>query len=110
DTPTDLIETITGQSLRIGNLINRTIETRLGLTLFGAGLRIGRSFAISENARHTIKTELSFTKYLSTQSSLSVNNQNLINVNQVLDRLLWEDVFKKYGVVGGIGVAYSYRL
>lgn len=109
DTPIDLIEAVTGQSLNIVNILNNNIELTLGLRMLAAGLRVGKSFSISANNKHHFKTEISISKYIATQSILKVNGQNLERINQELDKLLWEDVFRSYGYVGGIGLAYSYK-
>lgn len=109
DTPHELLEAITGEAIVIGGLARRNIELKMGLRLFGAGFRFGRYFKLGPSNKHFIKTELSFIKYLSTQTSLSGNGQNLTLINQELNKLIWDDVFKPYGFAGGIGLAYSYR-
>ena len=109
DTPKDLIEALTGQSVNTVNLIDKNIELKLGLRMIAVGLRFGKSFSISSNNKHHIKTEFSINKYITTQSVLKVNGKNFERINQELDRLLWEDVFRPYGYVGGIGFAYCYK-
>ncbi len=109
DIPIGLIESVTGQSVNLLSLLNKNIELKLGLRMIAVGLRFGKSFSISVNNKHHFKTEISINKYISTQSILKINDQNLELINQELDRLLWEDVFRRYGYVGGIGFAYSYK-
>jgi|GEM_PF-3048800 len=108
DCPIALLEAVTGRSLRPVNPIHKRIEARLGLTMYALGMRLGRSFSIGKNNKHQINTEISMSKHIAIQSLLSVNNMNVKNLNQKLDELLWEDVFKNHGFVGGIGFAYSY--
>ena len=94
------------------NFLFSSIELKLGLKMLATGFRFGKSFTLSSNNKHHLKTEISVNKYIVTQSILELQGfnlgLNLENVNKELDRLLWEDVFKKYGYVGGIGFAYSY--
>jgi hypothetical protein len=108
DTNTDIIEAITGRSfIRLNPLIDEQ-QVEFSLLMFGLGIRAGKSFHISENKKHQIKAEISLSKYLATQSFLSANNTNAEDINNTLDKLLWENVFKNYGFIGGIGIAYSY--
>ena len=106
DAPVDLIESLTGQPVIVGSRGNRNPEARLGLTLFATGMRVGRSFNIG--TRHQIRTEFSFSKYISSTSTLSVESAGENNTNEILGRLLWEDVFKPYGFVGGLGVSFGF--
>jgi hypothetical protein len=109
DVSDNLIEVITGQSFGGGIITFSFDEIKLGLRMVAAGIRLGRSFSISSNNKHFLRTEFSVSKYLATQSILEFNGQYRDLINQELDRLLWEDVFKKYGYVGGIGFAYTYK-
>jgi hypothetical protein len=108
DSNKDIIAAITGRSFtRINPLIDEQ-QVEYSLLLYGFGIRAGKSFHISENKKHQIKAEISLSKYFATQSYLSANNSNAEDINNTLDQLLWENVFKNYGFIGGIGIAYSY--
>jgi hypothetical protein len=109
DTPKDLIETVTGQSTLIGNFMFNNVEINLGLRMTAVGLRFGKSFNMGDNNKHQLRTEISISKYVATQSYLKGNDQDLDLVNQKLDSLIWEDVFRPYGYVGGIGFVYTYK-
>jgi len=52
--------------------------------------------------------ELSAAKHLATKTSLSLVNNDLSRINSELDELIWEDAFKPYGYIGGLGVAYVF--
>jgi hypothetical protein len=110
DAPRDLVETVTGQSINFGNRFRRDVELQLGLRMLAFGLRIGKSFTLDSENRHSISTEISINKYISTRSSLEANGNDLEIANEILDDLLWEDVFGPYGYVGGIGIKYSYKI
>jgi hypothetical protein len=110
DTPADLIEIVTGES------INRPVRpgrsesvAELGLTTYGIGVRLGRRIDLDEDAQHSIRIELSATKHIASQTSLTINDEEADRLNQALDELFWEDVFKPYGFLGGLGISYSYR-
>lgn len=112
DAPQNIIQTITGKPINSLNFLFSSIELKLGLKMLATGFRFGKSFTLSSNNKHHLKTEISVNKYIMTQSILELQGFNLgLNlepINKELDRLLWEDVFKKYGYIGGIGFAYSY--
>ena len=109
DSSNELIATLTGIDLSIlDGFITDGIAVKLRLKMFGIGARVGRSFSISKNNKHHIKTEFSIGKYLSTKSTLTLNGEDFESLNEALDRALWDDVFKKYGYIGGFGIAYSY--
>ena len=63
---------------------------------------------MDEDRRHHINLELSAYKHIYTQSRLMINVSQEDELNDLLDKLLWEDVFRPYGYLGGIGVSYSY--
>ena len=71
--------------------------------MVAAGFRFGKSFDLSLNAKHRLKTEISVNKYIVTQPKLELNGLyfglDLEPINKELDKLLWDDVFKKYGYV-----------
>ena len=112
DAPQNIIQTITGQPMNLFNFLSSSVELKLGLKMVATGFRFGKVFTLSSNNKHHLKTEISVSKYILTQSGLELQGLNLgLNlelINKELDRLLWEDVFKRYGYVGGIGFAYSY--
>lgn len=109
DSPSDLIEAVSGQTLNRTNFMTRNIELQLGLRIFASGFRFGKSFSLDSGDRHSLKTEFSVSKYIATQSFLQGNGNNLERINEEISRMLWEDVFRTYGYVGGLGLAYSYR-
>ncbi len=109
DTPKDVIQTITGEQINDINTFFNRAQLKLGLKMIAAGLRLGKSFKLSPNNKHYLKTEISINKYITTKSILKLNGNNLQALNKELNKILWEDVFKKYGYVGGIGFAYSYK-
>lgn len=109
DTPKDVIEIVTGQPILIGNFMLNNVELKLGLRMTAVGLRFGKYFDIGVSNKHQFRTEVSMSKYVATQSYLKGNDEDLDLVNQKLDRLIWEDVFRSYGYVGGIGFAYTYN-
>lgn len=109
DTPAELVEAISGQTINRPNFINRNIELKLGLRMLALGLRFGRTFNLGTSNKHFLKTEFSISKHIATQSILQGNGNNLERINQEIDKLLWDDVFKTYGYVGGFGIAYSYK-
>jgi hypothetical protein len=109
DTPDDLIEAVSGQTIINPSFSNRAIELKLGLRLHVLGLRVGKSFRISSNNKHYFKTEFSISKHIASQTQLQGNGNNLERINQEINRLLWDDVFKIYGYIGGLGLAYVYK-
>lgn len=102
-----LLFDIIGLNLDLGNFFTRQYE--LGLTLYGIGLRGGRKFYLDENKKHSLRPEISMYKYVRSHSVLSRNGIKPAELNSILNNLLWEDVFKNYGYVGGIGILYAYR-
>lgn len=107
DTSSDLIEAVVGESRfnppRFG--VNQQ-EIYLGLWLFAAGLRTGRVIPLGKN--HNVHLELSFYKHYRNTTILYIDDQENKNITTSLNDLLWEDVFKPYGYLGGLGLAYSY--
>jgi len=71
DTPTDLIEVVTGETLRMGNAGNRGIQAKMGLTLYAAGLQFGRNFNLGLDGKHKIRTGLVMAKHIASRSSLA---------------------------------------
>lgn len=112
DAPQSIIQTITGQPISLVSFLFSSVELKLGLKMLATGFRFGKSFTLSSNNKHHLKTEISGSKYILTQSVLELQGLNLgLNlepINKELNSLLWEDVFKKYGYIGGLGIAYSY--
>ncbi len=109
DTPTELVEAATGESIL--NLYPRFrdgIDIRLGLVMYAAGIRMGRTFQLGENKDHYWVIELSAFKHYATQSLLEINDREADRLNSIVDELLWEDVFKEYGYYGGAGISYNY--
>ncbi len=111
DTPSDLLEAVVGEldvPAAIGKR-GKDLNVRLGLTTYAVGLRFGREFVLGASSQHLVHTDLSVYKHYATQSVLMINDEQPEELNKVLDDLLWEDVFRPYGYLGGLGVAYSYR-
>jgi len=109
DTPSDLIEIVTGETLNIGNRVSTGAQVEMGLTMYAAGMQLGHLFHLDKDGKHKIRTGLVLAKHLATQSSLSFAERNLENINTELDTLLWEDVFKDYGFIGGLDIAYVFK-
>jgi hypothetical protein len=108
DTPDELIESVTGEE--ISRIVNRGANqnqnnnTRLSITTFALGLRFGRVFRLIP--RHRIHAEISLYKHVGVHTQLESNGERIPDQN--LENLFWEDVFKPYGYLGGIGIVYSY--
>lgn len=87
--------------------MNKNINVNLGLNRIASGLQFRKHFNLSSyktpNKNRGFKS-----KFITSQSKLNVNGKNLEMINKELDRLLWEDVFKPYGHIGGFGFSYSY--
>ena len=109
ETPDELIEAVSGQTINRPNIANREIELKLGLRTLAIGLRIGKTISMSSNKKHFLKTELSIIKHIGSQSILEGNGNNLERINNEIDKLLWNDVFKPYGYLAGLGLAYNYK-
>jgi hypothetical protein len=107
-TSSEQIGNVAGRIFRINNRITNEPELELGLLLYAIGVRIGKSFSISKNNKHHINTEISFSKHIASQTNLTINSSNADEINQVLDELLWEDVFRTYGYLGGLSISYAY--
>lgn len=112
DAPRNIIQTLTGQQINIINFLFSSVKLKLGLKMLATGLRFGKSFSLNSNNKHQLKTEISINKYIVTNSVLELHGSslslNLEPINRELNRLLWEEVFKKYGFVGGFGLSYCY--
>ena len=111
DTPSDLLEAVVGDIDVPGIMANRgkDLEVSLGLMTYAAGLRCGREMAFGASSQHLMHIDLSVYKHYSTQSNLTINDEEPQELSEALDELLWEDVFRPYGYLGGLGIAYSYR-
>lgn len=109
ETPKTLIEVATGKSIPTGTRQNPTIQLKMGLTLYAVGFRIGRHFMLDKSNKHFINIEFSASKHIATQTFLSANGLTLVSINAELNQLMWDDVFKLYGYLGGLGVSYGYR-
>ncbi len=107
-TPSDLIGAVVGKQISIVNNPFIKINTELGLIMYAFGVRFGRSFVFGTSSQYSFNLELSVYKNIETQSILSINNQQTGELNELLDQLLWKDVFKKYGYIGGIGISFKY--
>lgn len=110
DAPVDVLESITGEPIRAGTVANRELAATLGLRMRAIGLRLGRSFALDKGETRHFHAEFSLSKHVGIKSVVSVQNYQGENLDDILDDLLWDDVFKSYGFLGGLGFAYSHRL
>jgi hypothetical protein len=108
DTPEDLLEAAIEKPVNIYRTKKNKIE--LGLNMFATGFRFGRLFNIDKQNRHYFRIEILFSKYVSTQSFLRINDKYPERLNNELNKILWQDVFKNYGYAGGIGFAYSFKI
>lgn len=89
--------------------ISNSTDLEMSMWLIDAGIRAGRIFPLSPESQHCLVLEISASKHLATQTSLSGNGQDLNRLNAALDESLWEYVFKPYGYLGGVGIAYRYN-
>ena len=110
DTPSDLLETLTGQIININTFFFGDTDIELGLKMYALGARLGKSFIFGGNNQYSFNLELSAYKHIKTQSTLRINNQEANSLNDIINDLLWEDVFKKNGYIGGLGVSFKYTL
>ncbi|MGB2129729.1 MAG: hypothetical protein ACPHXR_09665 [Flavicella sp.] len=108
ETPYDLIEIVTGITLQIPDQIQGKARASLGMKTYALGIRGGYSFPISIDKKHQIRVEVSAAKHSSIQTRLKIQNKKNDAVNTKLNNLFWEDVFRDYGYLGGIGIAYIY--
>jgi hypothetical protein len=108
DTPKDLVETIINQPIPTSRPTNQP-EIKLALGLYATGIRLGYLLDLGNQNRHQLRLEFSFSKHIATQTSLFVNGNQSTKLNQLLNNYMWEDVFKEYGFLGGLGAAYYYR-
>ena len=111
DTPVDLVESVTGESISTGSgprAGSKEVDLQMGLMMYAAGLRVGRAIPFGEGQKHNLLVDLSFHKHYSTKTSLYINEEQPEKLNEMLDELLWEDVFLPYGYLGGLGLSYSY--
>jgi len=106
ETRKEIIETLLGQSI---SRVNSNSEIKLGVRTFALGFRIGKSISLSSNNKHYLKTELSIIKHVGSRATVTNNGNNLERVSQEVDRILWDNFFKPYGFLAGVGFAYSYR-
>ena len=122
DTPADLFEAATGEDFQTpnggtfssGNMSGAPnkpsdIQVQLGLSLFAAGVRVGYTHPLSKTAHHFLRAEFSFAKHFGLESRLIVNGNMSEDINSLLDDYFWDDVFKDYGMLGGLGIAYLYK-
>ena len=108
DTPSELLEVVLGEPIPTGGRFAQELEVELGLMMYAAGLRTGREIPLGANEKSSLLLELSFFKHIATQSQLNINAATPEALNSALDELLWEDVFRPYGYLGGLGLTYSY--
>lgn len=109
DTSSELIETVTGESIPTGGLLSsKEPEVRLGLLMYAAGLRVGYGIPLGAEKKHEVLIELSAYKHYATQSSTFINDEEASRINDSLNEILWTEVFLPYGYLGGVGISYRY--
>ena len=111
DTSSDLLEAVVGDlnaPQGIG-IREKELNVQLGVMTYAAGFRIGRDIVLGGSEQHLLHIDLSAYKHIASSSSLILNDEEPEELSAVLDDLLWEDVFRPYGYLGGLGLAYSYR-
>lgn len=108
-TSAELLESATGQTVGNGNRPRRELDVNMGLILYAAGVRVGRTIALDKQQKSQLDFSLSFAKHLESQTLLTIQGEPSERVNSVLDSLLWNEVFRDYGFLGGLGIAYTYR-
>ena len=108
DTPEDAVEAATGRNINRAGIIQRELDLELALRMYAVSARVGKKLQLFKSLHHHLKIEVSAGKHLATQSILKGNSNNLSWVNDELDRLLWEDVFRPYGYIGGLGIGYTF--
>ncbi len=105
----DLIESVVGTDIFFWDIYDLTQkDVELSLSMIAAGVRAGRKFLLGEKKRHVLKIELSAFKHIYTHSGLTIDEDEAPELNEKLNTLLWEDVFSKYGYLGGLGISYSF--
>lgn len=107
DAPTDVIEQLLERNLFTPLQRNRTVSMSLGL--LGTGLRLSRRFPLGKTNNHQVQIELSAIKHIGTITNVQLNNLESEVLSKEVNTLLWDDVFKPYGYVGGLGVKYIYK-
>ncbi len=110
DTPSDILEALTGPIINLNTFFFGDTDIELGLKTYALGARLGKSFIFGGNNQYSFNLELSAYKHIKTQSMLRINNQEADSLNDIINNLLWEDVFKKNGYVGGLGISFKYTL
>ena len=111
DTSSDLLEAAVGEidvPKGIGKR-DKALNVKLGVVTYAAGLRFGRDIPLGASENHLFHIDISAFKHYASSSSLTLNEDEAEELSAVLDDLLWEDVFRPYGYLGGLGMAYSYR-
>ncbi len=106
DTPEGIIASVSGYQISSRN----NSEIKLGLFTTAGGLRVGRKVMLGKKHKHFLDIEFSVYKHFNSASKLLVDNNTATRANAEIDSLLWEDVFKPYGYLGGIGLTYNYQL
>ena len=104
----EILETLVNQPINTNGQWTGDIQAELGMNMVALGFRFGKSIPIGEMKKHRLRFELSLAKHISTQSTLLINNRKNENLNLELNEMLWEDVFKKYGYIGGVGVGFTF--
>lgn len=108
-TPKILLESVTRQTFTPKfPQKNNELNIELGLNTYGVGFRFGKSFTLDEKKHHRINIELSASKNYQIKSVLIINDIENAELNKVVNELLWEEAFKSYGFIGGLGISYQF--
>lgn len=105
-----LIEAVDTSLRKYLNFLPFKLNAELSVQLAGAGIRGGKVFQLDESGKHQLAIDISAFKYLYSKSTTKINEREFDIISNYVDDLIWEDVFKKYGYVVGIGISYRYRL
>lgn len=89
--------------------IQRNRKISMSLSLLGTGLRFSRRFPLGKTNNHQLQIELSAIKHIGIKTNVQLNNLESEVLSDEVNALLWDDVFKPYGYVGGLGVKYIYK-
>ena len=109
ESSSELIETITNESISGGPPLGKKgQDITFGLSTLAAGFRCGRYFHLLADKRHRIIVELSIYKHYQIHTSITLNGEDADRMAENINTLLWEDVFRPYGYLGGVGIAYRY--
>ena len=108
ETPSGILEEIAGDRFENGNQTTN-IKGKLSVMTYAIGWRSGYKFELKQNNKHNFRIEISAAKYIATHATLKINGESNTNLNKYVDEQIWENMFKRNGVLIGFGVSYAYR-